>query len=152
MEPTQFDEDTRYPVDKSAFPLETGFVGDYEAMLAASRVGVFATGFHYGWRNIVTLCMMWGLPIYADPFLIEHQWNRQGYTFWFNDTGNWENLEAVLNQAKDEGWLAQTKRANQELFDRNLAPQIVARSLIENCLRAYADTPTTAVPSRAMKE
>jgi hypothetical protein len=51
------------------FPMQVGATihGNYEQLLAASRLGVFATGFHYGWRNIVTLAWSLGLQTLQDP-------------------------------------------------------------------------------------
>lgn len=42
---------------KLAAPIEA----NYEQLLASSRLGVFATGFHYGWRTIVTFAWAVGL-------------------------------------------------------------------------------------------
>jgi len=133
-EPVSMDGGASYSLDKSRFPIETGSIGNYEQMLSASRVGVFATGFHYGWRNIVTLCMMWGLPIYSDPFLIEHTWDHRDYTFAFNASGDWKGLQPLLERFNDNDRLSQTKLTNQRLFDQHLAPEVVASHFLADVM------------------
>jgi hypothetical protein len=134
QEPKDLDGGTSYPIDKEEFPLEAGSIQDYEHMLAGSRLGVFATGFHYGWRNIVTLAMMLGLPIYCDPFLIEHSADHKAYTFFFNQSGDWSGLGDLLRRFRDDSRLAETKRQNQLYFDTNLAPERVARAMLDEAL------------------
>jgi hypothetical protein len=48
---------------KEQFPLiSQPILGNYEEMIAASRLGVFAAGFHWGWRNIMTLALFCNRP------------------------------------------------------------------------------------------
>jgi hypothetical protein len=129
-EPVRMDGGADLRLDRTRFPIETGSIGNYEHMLAASRLGVFATGFHYGWRNIVTLAMMLGLPIYTDPFLIQHAWDRNGYAFFFNESGDWSELERRLEQFQDQNELQAVKARNQALFDEYLTPWAIARGLL----------------------
>jgi hypothetical protein len=141
-EPMELDGGTSHPINKDEFPLEAGSVQAYEHMLAASRLGVFATGFHYGWRNIVTFAMMQGLPIYCDPFLIEHRQKHEGYTFFFNNSGDWRDLEELILKFNDPALLAETKRRNQRYFDTTLAPEIVARTMLDDALSLSRVSPT----------
>lgn len=121
-------------MDISVFPIETSTIADYEKMLASSRLGVFATGFHFGWRNIVTLAMMVGLPIYCDHFLITHRQNYEGYTLFKNEPGDWRIIEELLLTYRDADRLLETKRSNQRFFDRHLSPEVVAGNLIADTL------------------
>jgi hypothetical protein len=134
QDPVDLDGGTSFAMDQSAFPIESGSIGDYEKMLAASRLGVFATGFHFGWRNIVTLAMMLGLPVYCDPFMIDHRQSYDDYALFKNDPGDWERIEALLLHYRNADLLSETKRRNQRFFDQNLAPEVIARHLIADAL------------------
>jgi hypothetical protein len=132
--PMDIDGGTSHSIEKADFPMQTGSLHEFEKMLAASRLGVFATGFHYGWRNIVTFAMMLGLPIYCDPFIIEHYTDHRDYTFFTNHSGNWEELEALITRFRCDVALGEAKRQNQSYFDENLTPERVAQYVLRSSL------------------
>jgi hypothetical protein len=118
------------PPDPATFPMQLGkpIAKNYESLLAASRLGVFATGFHYGWRNIVTLAWALGLKTLQDPFT---------YTFLF-DAGpfhqpmgpdGWDGLRQVLDQARLEA--PAERQIRWKRFDQVAAPKRVAAQVVE---------------------
>lgn len=132
-QPSAIDGSDKYPLDPADFPLESGVVGDYEAMLAASRIAVFATGFHWGWRNIMTLSLMWGLPIHADRLLLEPWFDMARFEIGWNDDSSWSNVAAALDAVTDAERL-RIKARNQAAFDDLLAPEKVAEYFIRAAL------------------
>ena len=120
------------PPDPAAFPmLVGGGVGPgYETALAASRVGVFATGFHYGWRNIVTLAWAIGLPVLCDPIPYRFPFDHRpllGAT-----DGDWNDLEARLRPLATPDPAARQRRL--EHFDAVCSPLAVGQQLLDDCL------------------
>ena len=124
-EPMALDGGDRFPLTQDEFPLETGRVDRYEPMLASSRLAVFATGFHWGWRNIMTLALMWGLPIHADRLLLEPWFDMSQFEISWNDHLDWPHVGAELAALSDDRH-ARIKTHNQAAFDRLLAPEKVA--------------------------
>jgi hypothetical protein len=120
------------PPDPAAFPLLVGGgVGPgYETALAASRVGVFATGFHYGWRNIVTLCWAIGLPVLCDPIPYRFPFDHRPLLSWTG--GDWSDLEArLLTLAVPDAAARQRRLAH---FDAVCSPLAVGQQLLDDCL------------------
>ena len=115
-----------------AFPmLVGGGVGPgYETALAASRVGVFDTGFRYGWRNIVTLAWAIGLPVLCDPIPYRFPFDHRpllGAT-----DGDWNDLEARLRPLATPDPAARQRRL--EHFDAVCSPLAVGQQLLDDCL------------------
>jgi hypothetical protein len=145
--PVDLDGGTRHPLDASEFPIAIGAVGDYERMLAMSRLAVFATGFHWGWRNIMILALMAGLPVHSDPLLVEPWFDMREFRITWNQAGDWQGIAAELQRLTEDEWLA-TKAHNQAVYDRYLAPEAVAGYFVETALAkdggrsaASAETP-----------
>jgi hypothetical protein len=115
------------------YPMQVGepIQEDYERLLAGSRLGVFATGFHYGWRSIVTLAWAIGLKTLQDPFT---------YTFLFDATpfyqplgvDGWDLIGHALDQAREEPALLRQQR--WQLFDQIASPEPVANLVIEQIM------------------
>jgi hypothetical protein len=124
-EPMALDGGDRFPKTSEDFPLETGRVDNYEMMLASSRLAVFATGFHWGWRNIMTLALMWGLPIHADRLLLEPWFAMSQFEMSWNDQLDWPLVPGELAALSDDR-IRRIKAHNQAAFDRLLAPEKVA--------------------------
>jgi len=120
--------------DPDLFPMVSGgdIGADYEAMLAASRLGVFATGFHYGWRNIVTFAWALGLKTLQDPFL---------YTFLFDPAPfyqslgaeGWQNLGQIICAARLE--TSAERQCRWILYDKEAAPQRLSALLLDEVSR-----------------
>jgi len=120
------------PPDPAAFPLVVGGgVGPgYEMALAASRVGVFATGFHYGWRNIVTLAWAIGLPVLCDPFPYRFPFDHRPLLTWTG--GDWSDLEDRLRPLVIPDAAARQRRLQH--FDAVCSPLAVGQQLLDDCL------------------
>jgi len=129
--PYDIDNSTKSPFPESDFPIEseTPFSGNYEEMLASSKLAVFATGFHWGWRNIMTLAFMVGLPVYMDRLLLEPYFDMKEFK-WFENSDQWESLERNLKAIDEQQWL-EIKQHNQQVYDRWMAPEAVGRYFIE---------------------
>lgn len=112
------------------FPLiSRPIAGNYEQMLAASRLAVFATGFHWGWRNIMTLSLYWGLPIYMDQPVLEPYFDFNEFKVFYN-TDRWASLERYLQEIDPSIW-QRIKTHNQAVYDRYLLPEKVAEYFLE---------------------
>lgn len=131
--PSHWDGSDLAPLDKAGFPICSGQVGDYEPMLAASRLAVFASGFHWGWRNIMTLAMMLGLPILADRPFLEPWFDLDRFDIGWNDHANWDDLASALEcmTAAERHRIA---GHNQSAFDALLAPEKVAEYFVTTAL------------------
>lgn len=113
------------PTPEVSYPIMSGHVDDYERMLASSRLGCFATGFHFGWRNIMTLALMWGLPVLSDRLLLEPWFDVGRFRILWNDDVDWRELAQALSGITEDDW-RDTKTHNQKAFDDVLAPERVA--------------------------
>ena len=131
--PSEFDGSTKFPLDREEFPIETGRIGNYEAMLAASRLAVFATGFHWGWRNIMTLALMWGLPVLSDRLLLQPWFDMKHFEISWNDYADWDTLKATIEMTTDEE-RTRIKAKNQRAFDAFLSPEKVAEYFISTAV------------------
>ena len=103
-EPTEKDGGAERPLDKAEFPMCTGPVIDYESMLAASRLGVFAAGFHWGWRSVMSLALLFGLPVYSDPLILEPWFDMGQFDIHSNKSGDWTGVERCLAGISDAQW------------------------------------------------
>lgn len=133
---SEWDGSKQNPTPEAGYPIVSGHVDNYEAMLASSRLGVFATGFHFGWRNIMTLALMWGLPVLSDRFLLEPWFDIDRFRILWNDDVDWKELPRILASITDDEWRS-TKAHNQKAFDDLLAPERVA----EYFLRVAREAP-----------
>jgi hypothetical protein len=98
-------------------------------MLASSRLAVFATGYHWGWRNIMTLALYWGLPIYMDQPLLEPYFNFSEFKVFYNDD-QWQSIERYLQEIDEPIW-QRIKTHNQAVYDRYLLPEKVAQYVLD---------------------
>lgn len=125
-DPVPFDGSDEAPEDRVAFPMETGVVTDYEAMLASSRLGVFATGFHWGWRSIMSLAMMFGVPVLMDKPLLQPWFDLTALDVQFNHDDHWDIVGPTLASISDHEW-RERKRRNAEAYDQLMSPEAVAK-------------------------
>jgi len=108
------------------------FPANYERMVASSRLGVYATGKHWGWRAIFFLHLLWGIPVIMDRPLYEPYIDLE--TFDVVYTGNeWEELSECL-EAFDDSSFQQRKKINCETFDTYLSPTSVAWHVLSETL------------------
>jgi hypothetical protein len=132
-EPMSCDGGNRFPLSAADFPVETGNVAEYETMLASSRLAVFATGFHWGWRSIMALALMSGLPIHADRLLLEPWFDMDRFGIDWNDETEWPGVGDRLAAITDAD-RARIKVRNQIAFDELLAPERVAQYFLDTAL------------------
>lgn len=104
------------------FPIRSGggVSGNYEEMLAKSRLGVFSTGFHYGCRNIVTLAWFLGIKTLCDPFSFESIYKFNGERNCVHRSGAWSEITPLLERAQTEG--IDKRRQRQAEFDSEALP------------------------------
>ncbi len=136
-DPVPMDGSDRRPVAAADFPFETGHVGDFESMLASSRLAVFATGFHWGWRSIMALALMWGLPVHADRLLLEPWFDMREFAMTWNDGPDWAGIRGALDAVTDEEH-ARIGERNRAAFDALLAPEKVAEYVLRTALAVDA--------------
>ena len=116
------------------FPMISGggVQGDYEEAIARSRLGVFATGFHYGCRNIVTLAWFLGLPTLSDPFSFESIYDFSEVGVEIHRSGSWEEIPEALETARCENKQIRIKR--QQRFDEIADPIRGARWILNKSM------------------
>lgn len=127
--PYSCDAGDRSGLVQGDFPMTIGAISDYEMMLSQSRLATFATGFHYGWRNIMTAALMMGLPVLTDRLIVQPWFDMNVFDFIETDSYGLGNIEAVLARYPTER-LAQVKTRNQAAFDRYLSPDAMARYVL----------------------
>lgn len=132
-DPVEYDGSIKNPCDSSDFPMQTRPIVDYESMLASSRLTVFATGFHWGWRSIMAFALMAGLPIYMDRPVLEPWFDIDEFIIFWNKNGDWQDLADHLNNITNNKWRL-TKKYNQSRYDEVMAPERVASYVIERAL------------------
>lgn len=127
--PLKFECGTHSRPNPDNFPMIVGtpINNGYEEALAVSRVGVYATGFHYGCRQITTLAWLLGLRTLIDPLSFEFRYSLKGLGVTVNEEGDFSRLTRVLEEGREESW--DEKRARQNLFDQIASPERAARIL-----------------------
>ncbi|MDQ0640905.1 hypothetical protein QF042_004470 [Pedobacter sp. W3I1] len=120
--------------DKKKFPMKIGEIIDYEKMLASSKLGVFTCGFHWGWRNILTLSLFLGIPLVTDRLLTEPYFDINAFELWEVEDESWELLNEKLIKITPEDW-GNIKAINQTVFERWLNPEAVAHYFINTSLK-----------------
>lgn len=127
--PNRFDGSHKIEISPESFPMSVGVIADYESMLSQSRLAVFATGFHWGWRNIMTLALLIGLPVYADRLIVEPWFDIREFQLHENEDFGMRNVEEVLlRYSKDSLMVA--KLRNQTKYDLYMSPESVAHYVL----------------------
>jgi len=118
-------------IDNRDFPMHSGeVITNYEKMLSESKLGTFATGFHWGWRNIMTFSLCIGIPVVMDKPIFEPYFDFNKFKVFYNEDGEWNDIRPLLDKITPEYW-EQIKTHNQLIYDQYLAPEAVARYLIK---------------------
>ena len=107
----------------------------YEMALASSRLGVFPTGYHWGWRGIAFLALCMGIPTYQDRSFYEPYFDIDEFDVTANE-GTWDQLRYLLDGTSAADW-APTKAHNQRVFDDRLSPDAIGVYV----LRSLRDAP-----------
>ncbi|WPD22731.1 MAG: hypothetical protein SD837_21415 [Candidatus Electrothrix scaldis] len=105
------------------------FPESYEEMITSSRLAVFPTGKHWGWRAITFLSLFSGGPLLMDKPIFEPYFPMDVFKVFYTQD-EWEDLETVLNQVDEEQWAA-IRQHNQAAFDQYLAPLPVGKYLFQ---------------------
>ncbi|NTE04807.1 hypothetical protein G6M26_10335 [Agrobacterium tumefaciens] len=132
-EPSPCDNSDSLQLKTSDFPMSIGSISDYEQMLASSKLGVFACGFHWGWRNILSLALFIGLPVITDRLLTEAYFNLNTFKIWETEDEEWILVQELLTKISTEEWTS-IKEYNQERYDKLLKPEAVANYFIRESL------------------
>lgn len=93
----------------------------YETALGRSRLAVFPTGFHWGWRGIMFLGLCVGLPALMDRPIYEPYFDFDEFEIVYNE-GTWGQVRKLVNEIDKTQWEA-IKQKNQEVFDAYLSPE-----------------------------
>jgi hypothetical protein len=128
--PVAFDASDRLGLCPGDFPRAIGQITDYEEMLASSRLGIFATGFHWGWRSIMTLTMLFGIPVLTDRLLLQPWFDLEQFDLTFNDGEDWSCIASSLSEISTESWHSRRER-NARLYDVFMAPEAVASYVMD---------------------
>lgn len=111
------------------FPMQIGVLDDYETMLASSRLGVFATGFHWGWRNIMSFALMMGLPTMTDRLLVEPWFDMKSFQLIENEMFGMPGIETnLISRLQLKG--SNSKTRMQANYDRYMEPEAVAQYVL----------------------
>ena len=113
------------------------FTDDFEKMITSSRLSVFATGKHWGWRGITFLSLMCGGPILMDVPVFEPYFPISEFILFYNHR-EWKELDSVLDDIDDSKW-QNIRRHNQQMFDKYLAPLPVARYVCQTLRTRMAE-------------
>ncbi|QXV67503.1 hypothetical protein FPZ42_12300 [Mucilaginibacter achroorhodeus] len=133
-EPVIEDGSSTLLLNATDFPFTVGGeIKDYERMLSESRLGIFAAGFHWGWRNIMTFGLMIGIPILIDKPLLEPYFDLSEFKAYYNHDTEWESIESILKEITPNEW-EKIKEYNQAVYDRYLAPKAVAQYFLNNTI------------------
>ena len=133
-EPSEWDGSSSRPLSPQAFPFVTGEpIDDYEKTIAQSRMATFATGFHFGWRNIMTLCLMIGVPILSDRIILEPWFGLDRFQIAWNDDAEWSSIEKNL-RATTDGARKAVRVHNTRTFDEVMTPESTATYVIDSTM------------------
>ncbi|MGB5686719.1 MAG: hypothetical protein WBM35_12955 [Candidatus Electrothrix sp.] len=116
---------------------EIHFPESYEEMITSSRLAVFPTGKHWGWRAITFLSLLSGGPVYMDKPIFEPYFPMDAFRVFYTED-EWVDLESVLNEVDDEQWKA-IRQHNQEAFDKYLAPAPVGQYICQAVVKQLAN-------------
>lgn len=133
--PSEWDGSASASIDASRFPMEIGTpIENYELSLAQSRLAVFATGFHFGWRNIMTLCLMIGIPVLHDRIILEPWFGMDKFDIAYNDSATWDCLTEKLNYY-DAKQRQETLAKNIASFDKHMSPEATASYVLKGIFK-----------------
>ena len=102
----------------------------YERMITSSRLNIYATGKHWGWRQIMFISLLCGVPVLIDKPLYEPYFDFNEFIIFYNEK-EWENTEGILKNISDIGWY-KIKKWNQSIFNKYLSPVAVGKYIIKS--------------------
>ena len=114
-------QEKRSRLDALMQPME--LEDSYERALGRSRVAVFPTGCHWGWRQITFLGLCMGVPILMDRPIYEPYFDFDEFEVAYNE-GTWEKTRRLIDEIDGQKW-KNIKKKNQKVFDKYLSPKSV---------------------------
>lgn len=131
--PTHYDNGSSLDLKEYDFPIKNGKIQDYERMLASSKLGVFACGFHWGWRSIFSLALFLGIPTVNDKLLTEPYFDINNFKLHETEDEDWTFIMDLIRSIDEKEWL-ETKKHNQCTYDKYLHPEVIAYYLLNQTL------------------
>lgn len=130
-EPVPHDGSNQLSIPPDGFPVCTATLDrPYEEMLAQSKLAVFACGFHWGWRNIMMLALMTGIPVYTDRLLTEPWFDVRSFRIHELEDVADADLAGALGKANVYAW-NDTKVHNQQVYDQFMSPEAVGEYFLQ---------------------
>ncbi len=117
--------------------VQATFQGGFERLFAASRLNVLACGKHWGWRQLGYIALLCGTPILMDKPLFTPYFSFDEFAVLYTKD-QWQELPDVLASLDETAWW-RVKTENQEVFDRYLAPDAVARYMLDVIKKQFAE-------------
>jgi hypothetical protein len=114
-------QEKRSRLDALMQPME--LEDSYERALGRSRVAVFPTGCHWGWRQITFLGLCMGPPILMDRPIYEPYFDFDEFEVAYNE-GTWEKTRRLIDEIDSQKW-KNIKKKNQKIFNKYLSPKSV---------------------------
>ena len=105
------------------------FPEDFEKMITSSRLSIFSTGKHWGWRGITFLSLLCGGPLLMDSPIFKPYFPLSEFKLFYNHD-EWTQVNSVLDDIDKDEW-STIRQHNQQKFDKYLAPLAVARYICE---------------------
>lgn len=121
------------------------FPDSYEEMITSSRLAVFPTGKHWGWRAITFLSLMSGGPIFMDKPIFEPYFPLQDFKLFFSEK-EWMDTGDIIDKISDKDWV-DIRKHNQDAFDKYLSPLSVGNYLYDKILEWFHNQKKVNVPS-----
>lgn len=101
----------------------------FEHSITHSRLAVFPTGYHWGWRGITFVCLAAGGPILMDRPVYEPYFDLGELQIFYNDGTDWGQLEGLLESIDEPRWRS-IRDHNCRAFDRLLSPSAAAEYMV----------------------
>lgn len=114
------------------------FPESYETMITSSRLALFPTGKHWGWRAITFLSLIVGGPMLMDRPLFEPYCPLDEFKLFYTDR-EWADLRSFFDRVTDEQW-REIRQHNQAAFDRYLAPLPVGKYIYRTIQEWFGQT------------
>jgi hypothetical protein len=108
----------------------------FERAVCSSRLAVFPTGYHWGWRGIMFVALCAGGPMLIDRPVYEPYFELSNFELFING-GDWSSIDDLLDSIDADQWLA-IRAHNQMTFDRYLSPSAVGHYLVNQIKRSMA--------------
>ena len=103
-------------------------VHHYETMISKSKLNIFAMGKHWGWREIMFISLLTGVPVLTDKPIYQTYFPFDEFKIKYT-CGDWSEIRGQLDYLTNEKRNSIIKH-NQNVFDKRLSPDAVAKYVI----------------------